>query len=229
MDCSEVEKELAEITKDYVIIEEDISNENMIPAIYDKVEASLGKVNILINNAATYAEKDTIFSIENESIKNTYSVNVQGTIMMIREFIKRQYGEIINDNKNLQEVLVSHGIYKNGKEELSYGRIINFSTDSAQIFAGQIIYGSSKVAIEALTLSIAMEVGYLGVTVNAVAPGPTQTGWINNELEKTVLPQIPMGRIGTPQDIADTVLFLSSDKASWLTGQVIKVSGCHAL
>ncbi|HAQ40111.1 MAG TPA: hypothetical protein DCM73_04270 [Clostridiales bacterium] len=149
--------------------------------------------------------------------------------MMIREFIKRQYGEIINDNKNLQEVLVSHGIYKNGKEELSYGRIINFSTDSAQIFAGQIIYGSSKVAIEALTLSIAMEVGYLGVTVNAVAPGPTQTGWINNELEKTVLPQIPMGRIGTPQDIADTVLFLSSDKASWLTGQVIKVSGCHAL
>lgn len=75
--------------------------------------------------------------------------------------------------------------------------------------AGQLAYGSSKAAVEALTRSIAMEVGYLGVTVNAIAPGPTQTGWMNSELVASVLPQIPMARIGMPQDIADTLLFFN--------------------
>jgi len=229
MDCSEVETAISKITKNYIIIESDISDESNIVAIYDQIETTLGKVNILINNAAGYPEQDTIFTIKNSDIHNTYGTTVQGTIMMIKEFIKRGYGRFIDEGKSLQERLVHYGKHHMLSENHHYGRIVNFSTDSAQIMAGQIAYGSSKAAVEALTRSIAMEVGYLGVTVNTVAPGPTQTGWMNIELIESVLPQIPMARIGTPQDIADTVLFLASEKASWLTGQVIKVSGGHSI
>ena len=107
--------------------------------------------------------------------------------------------------------------------------MINLSTDSAQVFAGQITYGASKATLEALTRSVAMEVGKYGITVNCVAPGPTQTGWIDEELEALVIPMIPMGKLIQPEDIANTILFLASEQAGMLTGQVIKVSGGHAL
>ncbi|HSI76943.1 MAG TPA: SDR family oxidoreductase [Lunatimonas sp.] len=230
MDCSEVEGAISKITKDYVIIESDISVANKIGGIYDKIESTLGKVNILINNAAGYPVQDSIFNLQPQDIQCTYETTVQGTIMMIQEFIKRGYDGLIDSAfKDIQETAISHGTYRPLSTDRHFGRIINFSTDTAQVMSGQIAYGSSKAAIEALTRSIAMEVGYLGVTVNTIAPGPTQTGWMNNELIERVLPEIPIARIGTPQDIADTVLFLTSDKASWVTGQVIKVSGGHGL
>ena len=105
----------------------------------------------------------------------------------------------------------------------------NFSTDAAQIFAGQITYGASKATLEALTRSIALEVAQYGFTVNCIAPGPTQTGWIDEELEQACLPIIPMGELIQPEDIAETILFLCSKQARMITGQVIKVSGGKAL
>lgn len=109
------------------------------------------------------------------------------------------------------------------------GRVVNISTDSARAFPGQVFYGTSKTALEAMTRAAAIELGPHGITVNAVAPGPVQTGWIDDTLPDQVLPSIPLRRLGTPDDFAQAVAFLLSDAAPWITGQVIQVAGGHAL
>ena len=199
-----VEGKLRDMGAEYLILESDISCAAAVEEIYSKTFEKFGKVDILVNNAAVDDENgfDTIEKITHDVIDNTFAVNVRGSLLMMRGLINRR-GD--------------------------YGRIINISTDAAQVFAGQITYGASKATLEALTRSIAMEVGQYGITVNCVAPGPTQTGWIDEELEKAVLPLIPMGKLIQPQDIAETILFLASEQAKMLTGQVIKVSGGHAL
>lgn len=154
-----VESKLKEINADYLVFESDITDENAVKAIYSATIEKYGRVDILVNNAAGCDMDgiDTIETITQNVIDDTFAVNVRGSFLMTRELINHR-GD--------------------------YGRIINLSTASAQVFAGQITYGASKAALEAFTRSIAMEVGKFGITVNAVAPGPTQTGWIDDDLEK---------------------------------------------
>ncbi len=199
-----VESRLRELNADYLIIESDISNEDAVTDIHSVTSRHFGWVDILVNNAAVDDENgfDTIERITRSVIDDTFAVNVRGSILMTREFVR---------------------------QHRDYGRIINISTDASQVFAGQITYGASKATLEALTRSIALEVGKYGITVNCVAPGPTQTGWIDEALEKAIVPMIPMGTLIMPEDIAETILFLASEQARMITGQVIKVSGGHAL
>jgi 3-oxoacyl-[acyl-carrier protein] reductase len=89
----------------------------------------------------------------------------------------------------------------------------------------ELAYGATKGAIEAFTQSLAPVVAEKGITVNAVNPGPTDSGWISSELRDQLLPRFPMGRLGTPEDAARLVVWLASPDASWVTGQVIHSEG----
>lgn len=199
-----VEGKLKETNADFLVLESDIADEEAVKFIYSAAIERFGKIDILVNNAADCDMDglDTIEKITRSVIDDTFAVNVRGSVLMTREFVNRRAG---------------------------CGRIINISTDAAQIFAGQIAYGASKAALEALTRSVALETAKYGITVNCVAPGPTQTGWIDSNLEKAVLPLIPMGKLIQPEDVAETILFLAGEQARFITGQVIKVSGGHAL
>jgi 3-oxoacyl-[acyl-carrier protein] reductase len=186
--------------------EADLADPSNISEVFDRAEAAFGPVHVLVNNAAYDKWPNTIFTADAESIDKHFAVNTRAVVLMIAEFVRR-YRE----------------------READWGRIVNLSTDAAQCFAGSISYGASKAATEAFTRSIAVEVGPLGITVNTVAPGPVQTGSYSRESVARERALIPLGRTGRPEDIADVVVFLASDQARWLTGQVIKVSGGHAI
>lgn len=184
----------------------DLANEAEIAGLVSRAEDAIGPLDGLVNNAAACELPDTVLEASFARYRRHYDVNLAAPTLLMRDFAR-----------------IASSRAEPG------GRIVNISTDAARAFPNQVFYGTSKAAIEAMTRAAAIELGPLGITVNAIAPGPVQTGYIDDALAAEVIPSIPLRRLGTPEDIAGAVLFLLSDASAWVTGQVVQVAGGHSL
>jgi len=148
----------------------------------------------------------TIPTITTESHDRHFAVNSRAVALMMAEFTRRHI-----------------------QLRAKWGRIVNVSTDGASCFPSEISYGASKHALESYSRAAAVELGPYGITVNVVSPGPVQTGYITPELEEKLTAEIPLRRVGQPNDIADVIVFLASEQARWITGQLLYVGGGNAM
>ncbi|PXY27009.1 SDR family NAD(P)-dependent oxidoreductase [Prauserella muralis] len=187
-----------------VAVAADLASPGAAATLFGEVERRLGPVDVLVNNAAHCESPDTVDSLSAEALERAYRVNAIAPALLTAELARRS-----------------------GPGQAPC--VVNISTDAARAFPGQIGYGTSKAALEALTRASALDLAAAGIRVNAVAPGPVQTGWMGEELLEQVRAIVPLGRAGEPDDIADAVVFLASRQARWITGQVLQVAGGHAL
>jgi len=192
--------------------------------LFEQAEKTFGHVDILVNNAADYTadtfvppgtlgekkevweEGPTISTIDEESHDRHFAVNSRAVAILMSKFANR----IIERQKR-------------------WGRIINISADCAWGAPMEISYRASKYALESYSRSAAAELGPHGITVNIVSPGPVQSGYIPLEAEETLIADIPLRRIGQPEDIANAVVFFASVQAAWITGQLLFVHGGHRM
>jgi len=185
-------------------VEIDLSDPDAPHRLFDAVEAALGPVSVLVNNA-TYSMPGGIDALTAEQLDRTYAVNLRGMALLCVEFVRR---------------------YKAAADDVAPGRIINLSSgQSVGAMPGELAYVATKGAVEAFTVSLSAEVASLGITVNAVDPGITDTGWIPPDLKAEWERTAPMGRVGRPADAAKLIRFLASPEAGWITGQVIHSRG----
>jgi 3-oxoacyl-[acyl-carrier protein] reductase len=182
-----------------VWLESDLMDVTTPSRLFAEAERQLGPVSILVNNAA-YSMNAAWNEIGPEILDNHYKVNIRGTTLMTVEFARRFPG--------------------------GGGRVISLTSGQFKgPMLNEVPYASSKGAIDAFTITMAAELAPLGITVNAVGPGPTDTGWMTPELAAMLLEKHPLGRLGKPEDIARLVTFLASEQADWITGQIIHTEG----
>ena len=178
----------------------DLSLPDSPERLLDVVVERLGPPSILVNNAA-YSTRDGFERLDAQTLDAHYAVNLRAAALLSVGFARR---------------------YPGGPG----GRIINLTSgQSLGPMPGEIAYAATKGAIEALTVTLSAEVGHKGITVNAVNPGPTNTGWMTGELKRELASRFPAGRVGEPEDAARLVVFLAGDEAAWITGQIIHSEG----
>src|ERR671914_1781943 len=181
-------------------MELDLSLPDSPERLLDEVAERLGRPSILVNNAA-YSTRDGYERLDAATLDAHYAVNLRATALLSVEFARRWPGG-------------------------AGGRIVNLSSGQGQgPMPEELAYAASKGAIEAFTRTLAAEVAPKGITVNAVNPGPTDTGWMTEEIRQELSAKFPAGRVGEPEDAARVVAFLASDEAYWITGQVIHSEG----
>lgn len=180
--------------------EADLSRPESAGRVLEATVERLGAPSILVNNAA-YSTRDGFERLDAATLDAHYAVNVRATALLSVLFARRHKGG-------------------------SGGRIVNITSgqDNGPM-PGELAYVASKGAISAFTCTLAAEVGGRGITVNAVNPGPTDTGWMTEELQRELLPRFPLGRLGSPEDAARVVAWLASDEAAWVTGQILDSTG----
>jgi 3-oxoacyl-[acyl-carrier protein] reductase len=193
--------------------EVDLSVSSNISLLFDLCESKLGVVDILVNNHTLCNLETFDPSLVSKASGGIRLVTAAG---MDAHFIV---------NTRAYVLLMAEYIQRYLKRGAQSGRIINISTDAAHSHPANVSYAASKHAIESYSRSAAAEIGKYGITVNIVTPGPIQTGYLTPKAVKEIAAATPLGRVGEPEDIADVVVFLASEQARWITGQLIYVGG----
>ncbi|HTK62575.1 MAG TPA: SDR family NAD(P)-dependent oxidoreductase [Pseudonocardia sp.] len=189
-------------------VEANITDEAGVEQALTSVREQLGPVSVLVNNAATWTIKKFADTTADET-RRVVDVTLIGTVNVMRAA--------------LPDLLATQG------------RIVNVASDSARTGEHSMsVYAGAKAGVVAITKSVAQEVGRKGVRANVVAPGTTQTPGSAAFIEQVGGPEklaraYPLGRLGEPADIAGAVLFLASPLSSWITGQVLSVSGGYTM
>lgn len=202
-EAAEIIQNLQKMGVEATGLELDLSQPTAAAELFAVVQERFGRANILVNNA-THSVNGGIDELTAVSLDNHYALNLRGMALLCQKFVQ-QFGD---------EVRVENG------------RIINISSgQSYGPMPGELAYAASKGAVEAFSLTLSAELASRDITVNAIDPGITDTGWIPEALRQTFISQAPMGRIGTPEDAARLVRFLASPEAGWITGQLIRSRG----
>jgi 3-oxoacyl-[acyl-carrier protein] reductase len=181
----------------------DVGSEKEVEEFFNKIVSDTGRIDVLVNNAG---------------------ITRDGLLVRMKE---KDWDDVIDTN--LKGTFICTKMATKPMMRQRYGRIINItSVVGASGNPGQANYVASKAGIIGFTKAVAKELGSRGITVNAVAPGFVETDMtasLSEKVKEFMISQIPLGRAGRPEDVAETVLFLASDRASYITGQVIHVSG----
>jgi NAD(P)-dependent dehydrogenase (short-subunit alcohol dehydrogenase family) len=187
-------------------INADVRKEDDVRALVDKTVARFGRLDVAVNNAGTEGQPGPIAEQTAESYAATFDTNVLGLILSMKHEVRVMQGQ-------------------------GGGSIINISsTYGHEGGAGASIYAGSKHAVEGITKSVAREIAKSGIRVNGVAPGPTDTGMLTRftgtpENKTALATSVPMGRLGLSEELADAIVFIASDQASFITGHILNVDG----
>jgi NAD(P)-dependent dehydrogenase (short-subunit alcohol dehydrogenase family) len=198
--------ELRGLGAEVEFVSADVRHEEDVARLIDRAVERFGRLDVAVNNAGTEGKSGPITDQTAETYAATFDTNVLGTILCLkhemRVMLAQQHGSIVN----LSSTMGSRGV------------------------PGASMYVASKHAVEGLTKSAALEGAASGVRVNAVAPGPIETGMLHRfagsaERLAALEAGVPFKRLGKPEEIADAIVFLASDRSSFVTGQIIAVNG----
>lgn len=211
-DMAALEKATQEIRQEggrITAIQADVSDSRDVETMIDKVIQDHGRIDILINNAAVFAESVRIMDLEEEEWDRIMTTNLKGVFLCakaaIKQMIKQKSGKIVNMTSFT------------GKT----GRVV-YSTFGNPTKAH---YCASKAGIISLTKSLAYELAPYNINVNGVAAGSVAPEGTPEEKKEMIIPLVPLGRMGTSEDVSAATLFLASDEASFITGEILDVNG----
>src|ERR1700694_3094362 len=204
-----LEAELRSLGAEAAFIRADVRREDDVSSLIDRTVARFGRIDAAVNAAGTEGRPGPVTEQTGESYAAIFDTNVLGTLLSMKHELR---------------VMQAQGS----------GNIINISsTYGHEGGAGASVYVGSKHAVEGMTKSVALEIAKSGIRVNAVAPGPTDTGMLTRftgtaENKAALATQVPLGRLGLSEEGADGIVFIASDEARFITGHVLNVDGGHS-
>jgi NAD(P)-dependent dehydrogenase (short-subunit alcohol dehydrogenase family) len=202
----ELAKELRSCGAEAEFINADVRKESDVSNLIDKTVARFGRLDVAVNNAATEGAVGPITDQTAETFNQTFETNVLGVVLSMKHEVRAMQAQ-------------------------GSGSIINISSTYGHRGAAYAsIYVGAKHAVEGITKSVALELAKSGIRVNAVAPGPTDTGMLTRftgtaENKAALVKQVPLDRLGLSEEVADGIVFIASNGAKWITGEVLNVDG----